>query len=333
MTLTNLIKVNSDMMSPSFSYRNRIINGDMRIDQRNVGAQQIVNTTAFPYTCDRWLLAPTGNSVAGQRTSNSSGYFYTITGNTSVTACALLQRIEGNNILDILGANVTVSAKISSTTLSNLSWQVAYPNNSLDNWTTGANNITYQTTAFAINSTPTVYSLTFTANNSCVNGMQVTLASAGFTSGNLTITDVQLEAGNVPSPFERLSTDQQLTSCQRYYQKSYNQGTVPGTSVASGAGGIWILQAGATGPPTWYGNLTKYPVIMRALPTLTAYDDAGTLSRASYQDSSGTWHNGVTAGQPGYFIQSQYDYGFAFGVNQAGGMDGFSVNYTASAEL
>lgn len=36
-------------------FRNRIINGDMRIDQRNAGASVSNNTTGTQYTLDRWL--------------------------------------------------------------------------------------------------------------------------------------------------------------------------------------------------------------------------------------------------------------------------------------
>ena len=38
-------------------FRNRIINGDMRIDQRNAGAAVTINSTANTFTLDRWVTA------------------------------------------------------------------------------------------------------------------------------------------------------------------------------------------------------------------------------------------------------------------------------------
>ncbi len=50
-----------NLSAPQAIGDNRIINGDMRIDQRNNGA----SGTAFGYTCDRWYFNP---SVAGKGT-------------------------------------------------------------------------------------------------------------------------------------------------------------------------------------------------------------------------------------------------------------------------
>ena len=43
------------------SFKNRIINGDMTIDQRNAGAS-VAATTSFPYTLDRWQAIASQNS-------------------------------------------------------------------------------------------------------------------------------------------------------------------------------------------------------------------------------------------------------------------------------
>ena len=52
---------------PLAGYRNRIINGDFRIDQRNVGAAQTVSAgAALTYTCDRWWAHSTTVAIQGQ---------------------------------------------------------------------------------------------------------------------------------------------------------------------------------------------------------------------------------------------------------------------------
>jgi hypothetical protein len=329
MALTNIASDRLPPLSP-VSFRNRLINGDFRIDQRNAGGQKIIAnsspTLGDIISCaDRWWVAPSGNSVAGQRTSNSSGYFYTITGNTSITACYFYQRLEGNTILDILGQQATLSAKISSTTVTTLNVVSWYPNNTLDVWATAANNIAWlSATQISINTTPTVYSTTFTVNNSCVNGMTIGFATAGFTSGNLTFTDVQLELGSIASSFERMNWATQLQQCQRYYSTSYSYGTVAGTNVGGQGGGCtYIPQGTAVGQA---GTAYMYPVTMRAPPTHTLYDNAGNSGKMSRYNAG--WNNNDTPqatnlyGTTGFLVQSSATTGVAF-----------SFDYTARAEL
>jgi hypothetical protein len=95
-----------------FGMRNRIINGDMRIDQRNAGASVSV-TTAFVFGTDRWRCEP---SVAGKLTMQQNAGsvtppvgFTNYLGLTSTSAYSvssgdyfwLEQFIEGYNIADL----------------------------------------------------------------------------------------------------------------------------------------------------------------------------------------------------------------------------------------
>jgi hypothetical protein len=92
-------------------FRNRIINGDMRIDQRNAGAAVTVNSTANTYTIDRWLGS--GQSADGvftvQQDTVVPAGFANSSKMTVTTADASLgatqqylfrQFVEGNNIAD-----------------------------------------------------------------------------------------------------------------------------------------------------------------------------------------------------------------------------------------
>jgi hypothetical protein len=95
----------------SMGFRNRIINGDMRIDQRNAGASVAV-TTAGQYTLDRWAVAsPTsfGGQLTAQRSTTAPTGF---TNSLSLTATttdssigateyySCIQRLEGFNVAD-----------------------------------------------------------------------------------------------------------------------------------------------------------------------------------------------------------------------------------------
>ena len=96
---------------PLAGTRNRIINGDMRIDQRNNGAA-VSFTATGPWVVDRWLVDTTGNaSFTGQRNAGSvtppTG-FTNYLGYTSTaaytpganTTCCPRQAIEGFNCAD-----------------------------------------------------------------------------------------------------------------------------------------------------------------------------------------------------------------------------------------
>lgn len=49
-------------------------------------------------------------------------------------------------------------------------------------------------------------------------------------ANNIDIAQVQLCAGDVALPFQPKSFDDELRACQRYYEKSYNYATAPGTA-------------------------------------------------------------------------------------------------------
>ena len=97
---------------PAVGFRNRIINGDMRIDQRNAGGS-ITPTTDSTYTVDRWCARLTQASKfsiaqnAGSVTPPSG--FSKYIGATSLSSYSvgtgdyfgIEQRIEGQNIEDL----------------------------------------------------------------------------------------------------------------------------------------------------------------------------------------------------------------------------------------
>lgn len=108
-TATNIVNGSPFMM------RNRIINGDMRIDQRTVGTSTVTaNTTAGVYGIDRWRVvgqAADGVFTARQNTTTaptSQGFTHVLlssvtTADTSIAATQsyfITQRIEGNNVAD-----------------------------------------------------------------------------------------------------------------------------------------------------------------------------------------------------------------------------------------
>jgi hypothetical protein len=105
----------------STSFKNKLINGDMRVDQRNAGASVSVPTaTSQAFITDRWFVQNLGTNsttfTCSQSTDAPTGYKYSllVTNGTGVATVSsdsrlLAQYIEGLNIIDL--AFGTASAK------------------------------------------------------------------------------------------------------------------------------------------------------------------------------------------------------------------------------
>lgn len=123
---TGNISTTGDISGASFNsgplaFRNRIINGDMRIDQRNNGAVQTSLASGSVYTVDRWFyLASQSGKFSAQQNAGAVtppiGYsnYEGLTSTSAYTVLAgdsfnLIQRIEGQNLSDLAWG--TASAK------------------------------------------------------------------------------------------------------------------------------------------------------------------------------------------------------------------------------
>ena len=102
------------------------------------------------------------------------------------------------------------------------------------------------------------------------------------------ITGVQLEVGSSATGFEYRPFTTELQLCQRYYQKSFNQGQVPTNSgLSSTTYTNWTLSNPGGGS---YANSWVFPVIMRTTPTITFYNPISPTGTAAY------WHCYISAG-------------------------------------
>lgn len=255
----NLSSVNGGPIAGS---RNRIINGDMRIDQRNAGAS--VSTIAGnKYTLDRWqAYASQASKFTVQQNAGSvtpPAGFTNYLGVTSSSAYTLgageefevYQIIEGYNAADFdwgLAAAQTVVLSFwvrSSLTgtfggsiqngTSNRSYPFSYSILSANAWEKktivilGDTSGSYNTAALAgiqvYFSLGAGTALQGTAG-AWVTGNKNTATGAtsvvGTNGATFYITGVQLEPGSTATPFERRSYGQELSLCQRYFWTSPN---------------------------------------------------------------------------------------------------------------
>jgi len=248
-----LISSNPGAVPVLFSNRNRLINGAMRIDQRNSGAAQTITSTAA-YTVDRWYSNASGANVTGQRVAGSGGfqYAYQFTGAASNTSVVLAQRIESINIADLASTTVTLSAYLASSTLTTVNWAL-YSANSTDNF--GSSTL-ISSGSWTITSTLTRYQVAVTLSSAAANGVALNLSTGAFTSGTLTITGVQLETGSAATLYEQPNITTELMACQRYLPAFIATSTtfpLPGT--------------GTTTSTTNAQVLVVFPVTARAIPT------------------------------------------------------------------
>lgn len=256
--MTNAVNLAS-AAGTGFAFRNRIINGDMRIAQR--GTSLSVATNGNNYTLDRWFVYCTGAAVSVAQVSGPTGFrnALQITGAASNTNVQLVQRIESLNCSDLVGQPATVQITASASSAQTVSWAV-YAANSADTWSSST---LVASGTFSVTTSPQMFSVVIPASSmvsAASNGLQLVLQpnnGSGFTTGTLSITGVQLEVGSVATPFERRPYGLELALCQRYFTKVefadgltgfYNEGSTNGTSA------FFVIKH-------------QFPVTMRAAPT------------------------------------------------------------------
>lgn len=203
---------------------NRIINGAMSVDQRNVGASQTITAgAALAYTVDRFFAYCTGANVTGQQAAGSAPdqYVYKFTGAASVTAIGFSQRIEAKNSFDLAGTTATLSAALANSVLTTVTW-TAYYATTADTFGTLASPTKTQiaTGTFTVNSTLSKYSAQIAIPSAATTGLEIRFSVGAQTSGTWTIGEVQLNAAPAVTPFERLLYGDILYKCMRYYQST-----------------------------------------------------------------------------------------------------------------
>ena len=316
------------MVVPSSSFlRNRIINGDMRIDQRNNGASISVTATGFPV--DRFYVnANSFGVISAQRSTvapagfTNSALMTVTTARSSIAASdvyGIRQTIEGFNTADFgwgaAGAQtVTLSFWVRSSiagtyTVSlfnaafNRSYVATYTVNSANTFEYKTVTVPGDTTGtWATDNTASVNvfwdlgsgsNFQATANSWVASGSLRTSGSTNWISTNgatFYLTGVQLEVGTVATPFERRQFGTELMLCQRYYE----------------VGSIKIYVANAS----QVSGSSNFKATKRASPTMSF----GTAANRSFVPGSTEWAEPES-----------------FGVFRAGSE--IAATFTAAAEL
>jgi hypothetical protein len=237
--------------------RNRIINGDMRIDQRNAGASVTIPDTETVYTVDRFaVFENTSGALSAQQDSiaptgfNNSLKITVTTADASIGAAEqafVRQRIEGFNIADLAWGTasaqpVTLSFWVRSSLTgtfggalnngaTNRSYPFTYSISAANTWEQKTITVAGDTTGTWLTTNgiglQINWSLAAGSDTAGTAGTWVGAARRGVTgqvqvistlNATWQITGVQLEAGSVATPFERRPYGTELALCQRYYE-------------------------------------------------------------------------------------------------------------------
>jgi len=304
-------------------FRNRIINGNMVISQRN--GTSVVTPADNDYTLDRWRLPlsqPSKLTVQQSTTAPigfSNSALITSTSAYSVGASEgflFSQRIEGFNFADMAwgtasASTVTLSFWVRSSltgtfggSLSNSAnnrwYAFSYTINAANTWEQKSVTITGDTSGTWVGATNGVgLNIYFSVGSgSSVNGTAGSWGSSalysvtgstnvvGTNGATWFLTGVQLEAGSVATPFEQIDIGRELMLCQRYLPAW----TAPNNQYFAQG---WAYSAGASLFTLVSPVVTRVPVtgVTTSGSFLVLIAGAGSVTPTSVTFSSGSTSN------------------------------------------
>ena len=370
---TRLGQLTSSPAGGPYTGANKIINGDMAIDQRNAGASVTISTSQ--YLLDRYyFINSVSSKLAAQQNKNSvapPAGFTNYIGFTSLSSYSvgaaeyflLNQAIEGLNCTDLNWGTanakaVTISFWVYSSltgtfggsinnSASNRSYPFTYTISSANTWEQKSVTIAGDTSGTWLTTIGVGLWLrlglgvgsTYSGTAGSWSGSTYFSATGatsvvGTNGANWYITGVKLEVGSIATPFVPDDYAVSLGKCQRYYEKSFPISTAPAGGLAS------LINTGSAFVNGALMTYIAFKVTKRAAPTFVGYRGntvAGTDSQWNFYNAVGAWTNGGTT-SPNVINTI----GIAVQTNDPGGggitipANGSTIvdgNWTADAEL
>jgi hypothetical protein len=282
----------------SLSWRNRVINGDMRVAQRGTAS---ITLSGVGYPVDRFYVNKssgwTGLVATTQQSSNAPAGFSNslittvVTGNSSASGYSyyITHPIEGTNIADCAygtasARTMTLSFWVKSSLAGTYSislakasinrsfvaeytislvntWEkkvITVPGDTSGTWTTDSGLGLALIFPLRIPDYTTSTLGSWQASQAMMSTASNALNFSGTSGRTFQVTGVQLELGSVATPFELLQYEKQLELCQRYFAR-----------LSSLSGSVVGFGAGCYPSDTSAFVYIKYPQAMRSTPTLS----------------------------------------------------------------
>lgn len=304
-------KIPSAGFQDNVKFKNKIVNGDISVDQRN--ETSTINATGVTYNVDRFLgrgVSSAGVFTLVQDTTSPDDFINSIkatvtTADSSISSGSsyrLQTNIEGYNMSDMnwgssSAHNAVLSFYVKSSVTGTFGGSIAngafnrfrvfsYTINSADTWERKTISIPGDTSGtwstdnslsvrinWSLGAGSTYLGSTGSWGSSAKEGVTGQTNLIATNSSTFFLTGVQFEKNTAPSSFEFLPVDVNLQRCQRYYY------TIPATN--AGGGTAYILG----GQYSDGGSITfTHPVSpMRAQPTYTYTSIRTTSGLANYQ--------------------------------------------------
>ncbi|MFQ2755855.1 hypothetical protein ACK3ZM_14520 [Aeromonas caviae] len=263
--------------------RNKIINGDMRVAQRGANGQTYGQNSGGYAGPDRFNTWNNQSSVTGKlahQQTQQGGYYWchqwvngevpSFSGNAYWQG--INQAIEGLSCFDLLGESITVSFLFRSSMAGMHSLSLRTPGGytfvTTFNYLSANANQRITITippcpaalaadntvalylcigAIAVGSAAIAPSSSWQSSGALAATTAVNWATA---NGYIMLTELQLEAGSVATPFESLDYGTSLSQCRRYYQ---------------------LVTAAQRANAGWLYGAVSLPITMRTSPTATLH--------------------------------------------------------------
>ena len=329
-----------DTQAQYTGFKNRLINGDMTVDQRNNGAAVTINDTAA-YTVDRWFGEDvTDGAFTVQRISDAPvGFSFSsritiTTADSSLAAgqyAVFVQRIEGFNTADFMwGTANAVTVTLSFWTKSSLTGTFGgVVSNGAENYSypftytiSAANTWEYKTVTIvgptagtwvgATNGRGLVLGFSLGSGSTFTGpaGAWVAADDRGGANGQTNIigtlnatwqvTGVQIEKGNTATSFDYLPYGTELALCQRYFLPVALPTDTNSVYSATLFGNASIMLQPLPVQASMRTTPTVTTIIGTAVPTFSRYD--GTAQQRTVTSLSVSIRNSSNP----YFVEVQY---------------------------
>lgn len=253
------VQVSMALAAATFSNPNLLINGDFQVWQRG---ESFNNVSADTYFADRWVFTPEGGAIANiSKGSNGEAIINVTTGGTTSSVRYYMtdeqvKRLAGKKY------TLTIDAEVDN----DLTVFVGAFNAISISGNQGTKKTLYANTRQQLS-----WNFEITYGSGTSGHIQAMRFNTVGWTGTLKIYGIKLELGEVATPFVPRPYGEELTLCQRYYQK-LNCGGSPYYSIGSDVG---------------RGNTTCYvqkalSIIMRSIPTVTVNGSWGAKTGSSY---------------------------------------------------
>lgn len=280
---------------PTSSLKNQIINGGFDLFQRGLSFTSTFASGA--YTADRWVSNGAANTLTVSQFSTVLGSTYTTSkygALFSVTSVAgannfstAQQRMEG--VTKLAGKTITVSfTAYSSVANKKIGFNIQQNFGSGGSPSSGVNTngqsqlLTTTATRYSLTfAVPSIAGKTIGTNNNDYTELVIWLdagsafdartGACGQMTANVAMHDIQVEINSVATEFESRPLSLETSLCERFFKKSYDLATPPGSATNTGM----VDQYLAAATTAALSHVIFFNSRMRSAPSTVIYDTAG----------------------------------------------------------